>query len=213
MKNTFVRFSLYSLLLIGIGYVAGCRPGTNDPVLIPKQLIDGLNTEGAKLLYSQTRKACEGVYQVSDGASVFGDQIVAKWSYLVKGPGDTTHYMSLFCEPQAAFFVMEGRQVGDSLVFEGFWRRLVNADVGTARFVVVKADGANALLAPDCCASITKGGVIFRGRFGDGNETRNKTLTLTYDRPLNKKPFQILAHRGGGRTSDLLPASENSTLR
>lgn len=210
MKTSLFRFTLYSLLIAWTGYLAGCRPGLNDTVDIPKQLADGLNVEGAKLLYSQTRKACEGVYQVSDGAVAFGGQIAAKWSYLVKAPGDTTHYISLFCEPQAAFFVMEGRQVGDSLVFEGFWRRLVNAETGTARFVVLKANGASALLSPDCCEAITKGGVIFRGFFGDGNGPRNQPMTLTYNRPLNKEPFQILAHRGGGRTSDLLPASENS---
>ncbi|WP_229379424.1 glycerophosphodiester phosphodiesterase [Fibrella forsythiae] len=207
---TFSRFIIYSLFVTWAGYLAGCRPGLNDTVLIPQQLTDGLNVAGAKLLYSQTRKACEGVYSVAEGSPIFGGEIAAKWSYLAKKPGDTTYYMSLFCEPQAAFFVLEGRQIGDSLVFEGFWRRLVNAETGTARFVVVEANGASALLAPDCCTALKKGQVIFKGVYGDGDGVRNQLLTLTYDRPLNPKDFQILAHRGGGRTSDLLPASENS---
>lgn len=210
MKLPFFRLVIYSLLIAWTGYLAGCRPGLNDTVLIPEILNGGLNVEGAKLLYSQTRKACEGVYQASDGAAVFGDEIAAKWSYLVKAPGDTTYYMSLFCEPQAAFFVLEGRQLGDSLVFEGFWRRLVNAETGTARFVVLKANGASVLLSPDCCKVLNKGDVVFRGLYGNGDGVRNQPLTLSYNRPLNPKPFQILAHRGGGRTSDLLPASENS---
>ena len=205
-----VRLILCGLLISCVGYLVACRPGLNDTVPIPDILNGGLNTEGAKLLYSQTRKACEGVYDVSDGSAAFGNEMVIKWSYLAKAAGDTTHYMSIFCEPQAAFFVMEGRQVGDSLVFAGFWRRLVNSETGTARFVVVKANGASVLLSPDCCEAVQKGQVVFKGVYGNGTEARTNALTLTFDRPLNKRPFQILAHRGGGRTSDLLPASENS---
>ena len=210
MKLTLFRFILYSLLIAWTSHLAGCRPGLNDAVLIPKLLNDELNVEGAKLLYSQTRKACEGVYQVSDGSQIFGGEIVAKWSYLAKAAGDTTHYLSLFCQPQAAFFVLEGRQIGDSLVFEGFWRRLVNSETGTARFVVLKASGASVLLSADCCTKIGKGELVFKGTYGDGRAIRNLPLTLSFNRPLNPKPFQILAHRGGGRTSDLLPSSENS---
>jgi len=207
---TVSRLFIWGFLTALTGYLAGCRPNENETVQIPALIDDGLNVPGAKLLYSQTRKACEGVYSVTEGAPAFGQEVAAKWSYLVKKPGDTTYYMSIFCEPQAAFFVLEGRQLGDSLVFEGFWRRLVNSETGTARFVVLSANGASALLAPDCCKAITKGGIIFKGVYGDGELARTRPLVLSFDRPLNKKPFQILAHRGGGRTSDLLPASENS---
>lgn len=196
-------------VLIWLGQ-AGCRPGLNDTVPFPKQLGEGLNSAGTKLLLAQTRKACEGIYTASEGSDAFGTEIAAKWSHLVKAPGDTTYYLSLFCEPKAAFFVLEGRQIGDSLVFEGFWRRLVNAETGLARFVVLKANGASALLSPDCCTASKKGSIVFRGTYGNGQEAKTQRLTLTLDRPLNPKPFQILAHRCGGRISDLLPASENT---
>lgn len=199
------------LALLGLlAYLIGCRPGLSEMVPFPVQLGEGLNTEGAKLLYRQTRKACEGVYTIADGSDAFGEELAAKWSYTVKGAGDTTHYMTLFCEPQAAFFILEGRQVGDSLVFEGFWRRLVNSETGTARFLVRKANGGSVLLNPDCCQSLSAGQVIFQGEYGLGQEERRFPMSFVLNRPLNDKPFQILAHRGGGRTSDLLPASENS---
>ena len=209
-KTIFPCLLLYSLLIFWTGCLISCRPNKNETVDIPAPINDGLNVPGAKMLTAQTRKAGQGVYVVTDGAPAFGCEIVVKWSYLVKKPGDTTHYMSLFCEPQATFFVLEGRQLGDSLVFEGFWRRLVNSETGTARFVVAKANGASILLAPGCCQSVAKGAVTFKGTYGEGEAARTQPLTFSFDRPLNKKPFQILAHRGGGRTSDLLPASENS---
>ncbi|MEZ0607433.1 glycerophosphodiester phosphodiesterase [Fibrella sp. WM1] len=206
-----MRSLSFQLLLISLlAHLIGCRPGLNDTVPFPKQLGEGLNTEGAKLLYTQTRKACEGVYTIADGSDAFGEELAAKWSHTVKAPGDTTHYMTLFCEPQAAFFILEGRQVGDSLVFEGFWRRLVNSETGTARFVVQKANGGSVLLDPTCCQTIPPGQVVFRGFYGFGEEPRRFPMSFASNRPLNPQPFQILAHRGGGRTSDLLPASENS---
>lgn len=47
--------------------------------------------------------------------------------------------------------------------------------------------------------------------FGDGENVPEKKVVFRYDRPLhNRNNFQILAHRGGGRTSDLIDVSENS---
>ena len=45
-----------------------------------------------------------------------------------------------------------------------------------------------------------------------GPEKNEKIITLTYNRPLNNSPegFKIIGHRGGGRNSDRLFASENS---
>jgi glycerophosphoryl diester phosphodiesterase len=207
---TMRSFSFQLFFVALLTYLMGCRADLSDSVPFPEQLGEGINLPGARLLFEQTRKACEGVYTISDGADEFGAELAAKWSYTIKNPGDTTYHLSLFCEPQAAFFILEGRQLGDSLVFEGFWRRLVNSETGTARFVVQKADGGSILLAPDCCQPPRPGDIVFRGIYGEGQQPRTERLTFRYDRPLHKKPFQILAHRGGGRTSDLLPASENS---
>ena len=211
MRSTYFRFLTATLLVGWAAYLGGgCRTKYETAVVVPQNLAAGLNMPGAKLLFSQTRKACEGVYTVSDGADVFGNEIAAKWSYRVKNGTDTTYHLSLFCEPQGTFFVMEGRQVADSLLFVGYWRRLVNADVGTVRFVVQRAGGAKALLAPDCCQALKPGAVVFKGLYGNGEENQKYPLTLSFNRMLNPKPFQIIAHRSGGRTSDLLPASENS---
>jgi glycerophosphoryl diester phosphodiesterase len=209
MRSTYFRPTL-ALLLIGwvVYFSGGCRTKFDTAVIIPQQA-DQLNVPGAKLLYAQTRKACEGIYTVSDGSDVFGNEIAAKWSYTAKNGTDTTYHLSLFCEPQGTFFVLEGRQVADSLIFVGYWRRLVNADVGTATFVVQR-NGAKALLAPGCCQALKPGDVVFKGKWGTVNDNQINPLTLSFNRKLNPTPFQIIAHRSGGRTSDLLPASENS---
>lgn len=211
MRKTYFRLVAVPLLLASAAFLGGgCRTKYETAVIIPQQMGSGVNVPGAKLLYAQTRKACEGVYAVSEGADAFGNEIAARWSYTVKNGTDTTYHLSLFCEPKGAFFVLEGRQVADSLIFSGYWRRLVNADVGTASFVVQRSGGANALLAPDCCQALKPGDVVFKGKWGNASDNQTNPLTLSFNRKLNPAPFQIIAHRSGGRTSDLLPASENS---
>ena len=209
MTTFFFGQRTWPFLLAGLLFFGGCRPKLDDTVPFPRPLGE-LNTAGARQLPGQTRTATEGVYTATDGADAFGREIAAKWSHLVRAPGDTTRYLSLFCEPEAAFFVLEGRQFGDSLVFEGVWRRLVNTQTGTVRLVILKNEGATALLAAGCCQVPKKRTITFRGSYTNGQQPRANPLTLTFERPLNPRPFQILAHRCGGRTSDLLPASENS---
>jgi glycerophosphoryl diester phosphodiesterase len=47
--------------------------------------------------------------------------------------------------------------------------------------------------------------------FGNGESVPDQPIELNYTRPLNhNRPLEIVAHRGGGSTADLLPASENS---
>jgi glycerophosphoryl diester phosphodiesterase len=72
------------------------------------------------------------------------------------------------------------------------------------------ADGASVLLGPN--PVINPGSITINGLFGRGQDEPDRIITLAYTRKLNNSPapFQIAAHRSGGRTSDLLPVSENS---
>ena len=52
------------------------------------------------------------------------------------------------------------------------------------------------------------------GTFGADDDLPSNTVTLSFDREFSDKvtakKFFVVAHRGGGRSSDMLPASENS---
>lgn len=153
----------------------------------------------------------EGVYEVGDGdgANVFGKTVVIKWSY-EKNNADTIYHLSLFSGTDIAYFIMEGKRLGDSLLFSGYWRKLVNTETGIIRFVISSSNGAAELLKP--VPIIDSGSITMHGVFGNGDVVPERILNISYLRPLYKgpTPFQILAHRAGGRTSDLLPVSENS---
>jgi glycerophosphoryl diester phosphodiesterase len=179
-------FSLTGLLLFS------CQEITD--VDIPSQDWSEFQSATAKALLPQHRARLEGVYLVTEAAYPFGDTLAGKWSYTVNGR-DTTWHFSLFGEEEASVFICEGKTKNDSLLLNGYWRKMVNTQVGRVRFKFSASDTTKNL----------------SGWFGDGDEVPAQAIHLRYLRPLyNRDSLIIIGHRGGGRNNDLLPASENS---
>lgn len=191
-----VLFGLLFLLL------PGCRRDYEAP--IPYTFA---NTTGAGRFTTPIRQMMEGVYGVTNGADQFGGQVALKWTYVLNGT-DTTHFLSIFTGINVGFFNLEGEQKTDSLALTGYWRRLVNTETGRTRLAVrTKRNGQLQPYLGHLAAGDT---LVLDGTYDTKAAEPAKRLTLTYRRPLNPKPFAILAHRSGGRTSDLLSVSENS---
>ena len=142
----------------------------------------------------------EGVWAVVDGSRRFGDSIAIKIS------GDR---LTLYCQPNVSYFVLEAGFLDSVVVLEGYWREQVNSNTGLARFVVPKLQGGG---------WVVNGGdpppnIVIVGGFGEGNENAVNNITLRWIRPFSEKAkqkFYTIAHRGGGRTADLLQYSENT---
>lgn len=191
-------------LLIGFVLLlfAGCSKEYEAP--IPYQFSDA---PGAGQFVASIRRSMDGIYTISNGATQFGNQAALKWTYVVNG-ADTSYYLSIFTGTDAGYFNLEADSQADSLVLKGYWRELVDADIGLAKLTLrTKRRGTLQLYNGDLIPGDT---LVLDGAYGDTEGESNQRLTFTYTRPLNPKPFAILAHRSGGRTSDLLPASENS---
>ena len=197
MKRT--GYILTGLLLI---LFFGCRKEYEAP--IPYQFT---NKPGAGQFTSPIRQAMEGVYAVTTGSGQFNEQVAVKWTFTLSG-SDTTHYLSIFTGLDAGFFNLEGSSQTDSLVVKGFWRKLVNTATGLANLTVKMKHAGK--LQPYTGSLAPGDTLVLTGLYGENAATPSQPITLTYRRPLNKTPFAIMAHRSGGRTSDLLPASENS---
>lgn len=194
--------SLYLLLALLLILFDGCRKNYEAPV--PYTFT---NLPGAGRFIAPIRQAMEGVYTISNGSSRFGSQAVLKWTYVLNG-ADTTHYLSIFMGADATYFNLEGSRQTDSLVLNGYWRKLVNTETGLVRLIVrAKHKGK----VKRFTGQLTPGdSLVVDGAYGEKTAGPDQPLTLTYNRPLNPRPFTIMAHRSGGRTSELLPASENS---
>lgn len=180
----------------------GCRQTYEAPV--PYTFT---NAPGAGGFVSSVRQRMEGVYAVSSGAGQFNEQVAVKWTYVLNGT-DTTHYLSVFVGKDAGYFNLEVDPRTDSLVLNGYWRKLVNTETGLVR---LRLDARHNGRTVPYSGSLPPGDtLLLTGFYGEPAGKLTQPLTLTYRRPLNRQPFAILAHRSGGRTADLLPASENS---
>jgi glycerophosphoryl diester phosphodiesterase len=148
-----------------------------------------------------------GVYTIEQGSNDFGTLAPAKWSYTVEGT-DTLYHFSFFLGRDAAYFVCEGRRLDSAILLDGYWRRMVNTETGRLRLTIARDSGARGLLNTAAFDPTT---IHINGVYGIGNTVPDMPIRLRYSQPLyNATPFQILAHRCGGRTADLLPAAENS---
>lgn len=166
------------------------------------------NDPAAQPLPYATRQAMEGVYHVAGDSAAFGAFSAVKWSYVINN-NDTTFHVSGFFENEIAYFICEGRQLNGSILLNGYWRKMTGTETGLIRFDITPGNGATALLSPSPVLPID---ITMNGVFGNGQEEPQNNITLSYNRPLyhSAVPFNILAHRSGGRNSDLLPVSENS---
>ena len=195
-----------NLIILGFMLFASCQK--RYEVIMPATgNWSAYNNPAAVPLPVKTRPAMEGVYTVKAGNDIFGDLAAIKWSHTNVG-SDSTYHLSGFFGKDIAYFICEGKQLNGEILLNGYWRKMVSTETGLVHLTISAADGAAVLLG----ANPVPGNISIQGFFGNGGEEPGHAFTLTYTRKLNSSPspFQIAAHRSGGRTSDLLPVSENS---
>jgi len=197
------------LLMVCISSFLFLACNETPEVVIPNTSSDILLSETHPMTPSM-RTPMEGVYTVRDGEDVFGDRVALKWSYSVaQNFRDTTYTLSVFTGRDVCYFVLQGGTMDSAFLFTGYWRKMVNTETGLARFVISASHGGRQLFRPN--PVIGKDSIVFEGEFGSGESLPNRHVRFTYERPLyTQRKFAVIAHRAGGRTSDLLPAAENS---
>ena len=199
MRNYLLLLLCYCLLN------TSCR---KDPeVITVDQSWTLFENPAAQPLTATTRRSMEGVYSVSEAADVFGSQLVLKWSYAVE-KNDTIYRVSAFGGQDAAYFLLEGKRLGDSILLNGYWRKLTSTKTGAARLTISHAKGGRQLFSPS--PIIGKDSIVVSGVYGEEESAPTTRISFSYLHVNNTAGFDVLAHRAGGRTSDLLPYSENS---
>jgi glycerophosphoryl diester phosphodiesterase len=150
----------------------------------------------AKPLNSTEREKLEGVYTISIADDDFGKEAALKWSY-VATKADTIYYLSFFCREDVRYFICEAKKKAGKLLLNGYWRNIENTKIGKAHFTAALDSNKQSL--------------VLDGAYGMFDADPEKKIGFRYARPLNTaNPYLLIAHRGGGRNNDLLPASENS---
>ncbi len=148
-----------------------------------------------------SKKIMEGIYSVVSGKEKFGEQVVLKWS---------GNNLSIFCSKNVSYLVMQGGSIDSVIYFLGYWRYATSTDLGLSKLSISAEEGGAQILKGDSLNFQ----VSLKGTFTLTDGSDSKMFELKYLRPFSnfvkQSDFYILAHRGGGRNSEYLQASENS---
>ncbi|HEX8314690.1 MAG TPA: glycerophosphodiester phosphodiesterase [Flavisolibacter sp.] len=195
------------LSFIAILFISfSCQQIIEAPV--PDLTWKSFDSPNAKPLTAMERQALEGIYLLEEAADDFGKEAAFKWTYVANAQ-DTTYYLSIFCAEDVRYIICQGKRNDSAILLNGYWRNVENTKTGKVHFTIPVTDmegGDGAAAASEQRLSLGISGVY---AFND-NEP-GKKVSFRYTRPLNKDDsYLLIAHRGGGRNNDLLPASENS---
>ncbi len=168
---------------------------TENPVVLPEVKCKLENTspvsEASKALF-------EGVYGLELGVARFGSEVVVKWG---------GKHLSIFT--QTSYIVLEVGQKDSVIYLCGHWRVPTSDATGLINLIIAKDEGASSILK-----GVTPSSITIKGFYGNQNNPVSTPVVFQYKRYFSTKVtsgnFHILGHRGGGRTSDRLPVSENS---
>jgi glycerophosphoryl diester phosphodiesterase len=149
-------------------------------------------------LSEKSKYIMEGIYKVTTGNDFFGDTLVLK---------QTRNKMSVFGLRNGCYCIIDAESNETKIILEGYWRYALNDRTGLVRFHITGAD--NILKGDTTLTNISISGVYGNNQSApdipvEFHLIKKITSALRADR------FIITAHRGGGRTADHLPFSENS---
>lgn len=148
------------------------------------------------------KNSLNGVYSVDRGQDRFGETVVLLWN--------AKDRMTVLSGRDVGYFVLQAGRLDSVFFFEGYWRKQVSQQTGLARFVISKESGGRLLMGDPSAAP----DLLLEGSVGDGDGRPADPVLLRFERPIRpevlSQKFSVLAHRGGGRTSDLIPHSENT---
>ncbi len=191
-----------SNLIVSLAVVLALSACTlEDQVAIP---VFG-NSEFIKDMYpleEPIKNGLNGVYAVDQGQDRFGETVVLLWN--------ARDRLTILTGKDVGYIVLQAGRLDSVFFFEGYWRYQVNQSTGLASFVVSKDQGGRMLMGDPSAPST----LVLQGKVGEGESAPTIPVVLRFVRPIRPEvlaqKFSILAHRGGGRTSDFIPHSENT---
>jgi len=183
-------------IIIGLFLGAICWTcSTEYPVVIPNLQPSIASMDDVPGI---SKPLMEGVYTVSAADARFGEEVVIKWA---------GSYVSIFT--RSSYMILETGQQDMNIYMRGYWRVPTGDGTGLVDLVIPNAQGGS-----DILNGIMPASFAITGFYGDQNNLPNRAITFTYKRgfsaKVTSKKFHVVGHRGGGRTSDRLPVSENS---
>jgi glycerophosphoryl diester phosphodiesterase len=159
---------------------------------IPYQRIEDELKDCMPLPYNAI-KALEGIYNVTDGMLNFGDSIVVK---------SNNCGISIFCEKNASFMVLDAGYCQDKIILAGYWRYVESSDIGFIKLLIDDSSTVNSILNDRPVSDLSL--------LGTYNFGKDKPIAIHKMSDLPENDLLIIGHRGGGRNTERYSYSENS---
>lgn len=137
----------------------------------------------------------EGIYDVIEGQNQIGEKIILKW---------VNNKLTILTNKNTKFLILNSAYNDSAVFFEGYWRNIENSDVGKIILTVTKNEGYKTLIFSGDDT------IIFNGYFTNIDNSSNKLKFKLIKKLKENNDFYVIGHRGGGRNSDRLGASENT---
>ena len=152
--------------------------------------------EGTTPLTDSMTMKIQGIYTLN--STSFGNKVVIK----VNGQN-----LSVFAQKNESYFVLRSGYKDSTIIMEGYWRYAADSETGLISMIITPENGAKEILR-----GIQPSNIVIHASSGVGNAFPSNQFDVSYSKPIVKSSdkFWIIAHRGGGRNTDMLPASENS---
>lgn len=156
--------------------------------------IDFKSIELRTIPLSESAKSnMNGVYKVIQRTKTFGEEVVGRW---------VGKRWCIYSKQDVVYSQLAGGTSQDSVLLTGYSRLVRYGSVLNINLFVLPNEGGIELAGNNIPAHI-----VLRGTTSEG-----KQIVLQRIRPLynSTRPFNIVAHRGGGRNAERLGYSENS---
>jgi len=152
--------------------------------------------EGTTPLTDSMTVKIQGIYTLS--SPLFGSNVV------IKSNGNN---LSVFAKKNESYIVLRSGYKDSTIIMEGYWRYASNSETGLISMIISPENGAKEILR-----GIRPNNIVIHASYGVEKEFPSNQFDVSYSKPIVKSTdkFWIIAHRGGGRNTDMLPASENS---
>ena len=196
IKNRFSILFLFTSFLFIILLLNGC---SNELGVIFPEWEDNGILNSTTPLTSKMKTRFEGIYNVEQGNSQFGNSVIIQWN---------GNYLTIYTGKNTGYFLMQGGKLDSTVYLQGFWRYQNSAKTGLSQFRMT--EGADYVLG----TSPDSSGILLDGTWGNNRDNPQEPVRLRYVRPIKSELLQnkyfIISHHGSGGGPEYLPHTENT---
>lgn len=190
----------YIIIIIGFISILFYSCEDESDIVYPDPDADEI-LEHTTPLGTNSKLVLEGIYEIIEGQEEFGEYLVLKWNQ---------DFLLAFFSKNAGYIALQGGRIDSVILLKGYWRHLVNTNIGIVNFIIERDSGFTNIINGDT----TNLNISISGKYGKGKSIPDHSLKLKYLRPIKdsirNSEFYILGHRGGARNAEQLGVSENS---